>query len=246
MSTLNNLKKRVAVCVTGQIRDYSDECIERLNDVLPFDTYYGVCTNIKNNNLKNINNIIELFQPNPEYHPYLVDEKYVPNCPTFKRYREHKIWKKEGLYDASNKQYLEVLNHFNLIQKIHSKYDTIIRCRFDVFLSNNIDFIKFINHTIETDQTIGISNLNKFTDENRPLTIGSFRNDINNDVYLYNHLIFHKRNNTADVPKLIKEKRLLPAEYGYYQACAEKNGKGFVNIQGGMVIARHKFGNKHL
>ena len=52
--------------------------------------------------------------------------------------------------------------------------------------------------------------------------------------------------NKHDVPKLIKEKRLLPAEYGYYQAFAEKNGKGFINFQGGMVIARHKFGNKSL
>ena len=242
MRSFENLKNRVAVCVTGQVRDYSDECIERLNNVLPFDTYYGICINIKNNNLKNKKNIIELFQPEPEYHPYLVDEKYVPNCPTFKRYRDHKIWTKEGLYDASNKQYLEVLNHFNLIQKLNSKYDIIIKCRFDVFLSDKIDFINFINHTIETDKTIGMSNLDKFTDESRPLTMGNFRSDVNKDIYLYNHLIFHKRNNTADVPKLIKEKRLLPAEYGYYQAYAEKNGKGFINFQGGMVIARHKFG----
>ena len=57
MNSFENIKKRVAVCVTGQVRDFSDECIERLNNVLPFDTYYGICINIKNNNLKNKNNI---------------------------------------------------------------------------------------------------------------------------------------------------------------------------------------------
>ena len=241
MSEKQSLKNRVAVFVTGQVRDHSDKCIQRLNEVLPFDTYYGVCTNIKNNKLDNVKNIIELFQPEPEYHPYLVEDKFVPDCPTFRRYREHKIFNKKGLYEASNKQYLEVLHHYNLIQKVPNKYDIIIRCRFDVFLSNKINFFKFINHVIETEQTVGISNLNKFTDENRPLTLGNFRSDINGEVYLYNHLIFHKRNNVANVPQLIKEKRLLPAEYGHYQAFAEKNGKGFLNYQGGMVIARYKF-----
>lgn len=234
------LKNRVAVCVSGIVRDHSDICIDQLNKILPFDTFYGVCINIPNNNL-NKNNVIKLFQPEPEYHPYLVEEKYVPDCPTFRRYRKDKIWKKKGLYDKSNQHYLEILNHYNLVQKIPSRYDIIIRCRFDVFVSENINFIQLINHTIKTEQTIGISNFNPLADEQKPLTKRNLRPDINKDIFLHNLLIFHKRNNMADVNKLIKEKRLLPAEYGYYQAFAEKNGKGFINFEGGVAIARYKF-----
>ena len=58
---------------------------------------------------------------------------------------------------------------------------------------------------------------------------------------MYDHLFFHSKNNVSNVHQLIKEKGLLPAEYANYQAYAKKNGRGHINLQGGMQLAKFKF-----
>jgi hypothetical protein len=242
---MKELNKRVAVCVSGIVRKNSDVCIERINQILPFDTYYGVCINIHNEPLKNLNNVIEMYQPEPEYHPYYVEDRFAPNCPTYHRYRNFKIPDK-GNYQRTKLGYLEVLNSYNLINKIPEHYDLIIKCRFDVFISKEINFMKLIQHVIDKEQTIGIANLLKNTDENEPFKFGYNRKEpyqINSDIFLLNFIIIHKRNNIANVHQLIKQKRLLPAEYGYYQAFGQKNNKGILNLHGRTVLAKHKFKN---
>lgn len=172
-------------------------------------------------------------QPQLEYHPIL-DTGEICKHGKFAPYKKHNIMnRKQGF--AS----LQILAYADLFSKIPQDYDVYIRARWDTRLSKKTDFSPFVEEAL--DHPVGFMY--------RPARTPSFdapspvdRENINDDWYGYlcDSLIMHppKHFDPKYVQQLHENKKLWPAEWGWYQVMSEPYGDVHNCYHGGADLAR--------
>jgi hypothetical protein len=151
----------------------------------------------------------------------------------------------------------QILIHNELMKKYETNYDVIVRCRYDTTISPFIDFNQFIDECYEKPATIAISTRTDYHPS--ILTVGEFAS--NDYPYMYhrsegkyfarcvkttemlldNGVLIHKSSdwNSELVEKLHSDKKLLAAEFGWWQILVDGTShNNWKHYDGGAGISR--------
>lgn len=213
---------KVAVCVSGVISKNYSESLKNLKEYFPYDFFHAAWSNKpKPNDIC----IFEFEEPKMHYHPGSNLDIHLPE--SFKRYPTHN--------DKFLHRTKQILIHSYLLRKIPLEYDMIIRCRFDNIIDKKQDHIlALVKKSYETGEVIGIhcpkGNPEKYINNFQEYPSHSPKAK----EYLVDHMIFHRRDSfDCDyVESLHNRKKLLPCEWGWYQALSEKNPAGHKSYLG--------------
>lgn len=199
-------------------------------------------------------------EPEVLYHPVDDTQPY----PTEKC---HAYKKRKLMHKKTQHAHKQIIIHDRLLNAVDpdSKYDLIIRIRFDTWLSDEVDFRPFMERSIKENCAIGFGcrpsrhkNLNVLAElpHYRPPNHGQkdhpdygksekTKSQIEKTQdWAYNlmdPLIFHPRKlwDTELVNRLFNEKQLKCAEWGWYQVLSEPYGESHLCVYGGAQIERY-------
>ena len=149
----------------------------------------------------------------------------------------------------------QIIAHAYQVEDLPAKYDMIVRVRWDTFVSKKTDFKNYIQDSYDNKRAIGFAirgsrwpDVHKFFDiphtyhaDDGPSTFGPNSPLSSRDWqgYLNDNLILHPREllDTQMIHKLHKEKKLLPAEFGWHQVLSKNDNHHCV--YGGACIERY-------
>jgi len=190
--------------------------------------------------------------PEPEIHYDAWTECVVDNPHhKYKQYKDARLKGKDKYYqNATLKNSLkQILGHLYQVEDLPKNYDMIIRVRWDVIVSTVWDFRKYINQSYEENKAIGFAirggrwiHLNTCKDIDHVYC--TLETDISYSrdwcYWLNDNMIFHPRKilDSNKTWELFKEKRLWPAEYGWYQILSTLDNHHCV--YGGAAIERFR------
>lgn len=241
---------KVAVCLSGIVRGQVPNNLSKMRELFPFDYFYSTYTNRKGDlDWFGIYDNITYFEE-PKLHYHCI--KDVKELYSFKL----KSLKKDIALGRSSQQYLntvphhtkQILIHANLLNHIDKSYDMIIRTRFDCFLSNKVDWNYYLEKSYNENIPIGFGtrtsrwkNLDKFKEV--PKLYPDGKKDVSQDwaYYIMDPLIMHPRNlfDSEHAFRLHTDKKLLPAEVGWWQVLSEPyGGEHHLSVYGGAQIER--------
>lgn len=192
------------------------------------------------------------FHPEPEmhYHPY-IDAIEECEAPKFKAYKaQGKTGKGQMAYNRTIHHSKQILAHAHLLKEVPEEYDMIIRARYDTVLSDKVDFTSWLKKSYEEHKAVGIGtrttrhpDLHTIKEVPQIYPHKNMSGDISQDWgwYLMDPLIFHRRDmfNVDEVFKMHEEKKLWPAEYGWYQVLSMPYGDNHISLYGGAQIERY-------
>jgi len=228
---------KVAVCISGICRSLNSlTSVKRNNEVQKSkfptaDFYYATWNDYKDEFLKNFKEEKGVFfeQPQMHYHPYL--DVVPPKGDLYEFFNETKGWIQQNRkVDWSLHHTKQILIHAFLLDSIPDDYDVIVRTRFDGFIHHSAEFEPFIKDTFEKKRPNCFSATKKpFFDTFRELT-SEYHPKMN--YWMCDQLIIHRRDmfDTRRVMKLHEDRKLLPAEYGWYQVLSEPYGSNHKNF----------------
>jgi len=220
----NMPNKKIAVCVSGLCNNNALKNMEKLQKQFPYDFYFGIWKGRENNVSKQLG-AVSFEEPTLSYHPYCdMDDDVSP-----KFLKIQNKFKKEKIPSNFNQKTMhqtkQILAHAYLLNYISKEYDIVIRTRFDVVISNNINFNEYIDQSYIENCAIGFGTPYAF----HP-TIHTIR-EINADdklsrhwfKYLMDLFIIHPTSlfNTNLVFDLHQQKKLRAAEFGWYQILSQ-------------------------
>ena len=170
--------------------------------------------------------------PHPKYHAYKKD-----------------LINKTGQYTQTNLLHAtkQIIGHADQVAELPEEYDMIVRTRWDTIVGDRVDFTHYLNTAYEHDMAIGFAirggrwiHLEKFKDIEHVYITQTTDQAWSRDWawWLNDNLIIHPRKifDTENVHKLHEEKKLWPAEYGWYQVLSENDDHHCV--YGGCAIER--------
>jgi len=232
---------KVAVCVSGIVQTRNPlGNLNRYNDRLKekfagADFYYATWDKHINLFKKTFidNTCYSYPEPKINYHPFLdIKKEHCISEHFFQKTKRAKTLSQSKL-DKNSHHTKQIIIHALLLKDI-PKYDVIVRARFDNFINRNANFLPYIEDSYNTGITHGfaVTKHNKFNDfYDSKIVKGS-----KHESFLLDQIIIHRYDkfNSDKVLKLNKEKRLHPAEWGWYQTLSypginHKNHHGFVN-----------------
>ena len=231
----------IAVCVSGLAREGYKEAIERAKKVFPYNFFYMQWTGYPQ---PDVTDCYFFNEPQYDYHN-LLDTKYYPKCPVLRKYTikpNGKIFRKAGLLEKTRTNSKQILAHYWLVNKLPAQYKTIIKLRYDSFISNKVNFTPFIEKA-SCGTVVGFGGSAPGGDIDTSLSIHSLNDcDRCTGFYLFDHIIFHPREKLKNVEKLFKEKDLLGAEWGWHQILCHQWSKdnNYVNVSGGSLLVGHR------
>lgn len=220
---------KIAVCISGQQRKCLvsfDELQSRrekaFSNVDAEYFYHTWDTSI----IKNYENIVIEPEPEINYSPIKDTTSYAGE------YMEHKrnIYSGKCKLDYSTKQ---ILAHNSLVMRLPKQYDVVVRCRWDLYFSDTLDYRKYLEEAFNKGP-VGLgypkwdmTMLNNPTRYEKTTSNKRWHKMISPD-----NLIMHKLNiwDTTLVEHLHRSKKLLPAEWGWYQIlcnCKEDSHSGY-------------------
>ena len=179
-------------------------------------------------------------QPEKAYHPYL-DVKPEHYNEITELYGPRVTWAK-GL-DTTRKTWTshhakQILNYAYMCRDMPQDYDVHIRIRFDSVINKFHQFDKYIKNAYNEGTVHGFAvtrknAFNEFYDSDTP----------KHKYYMLDQCIIHRRDvfDTQAAIDAFNEKRLLAAEWGWYQALSHphggnhKNHHGFINMDGDVL-----------
>lgn len=243
---------KVAVCLSGICRGDISKNLEIMKEHFPYDYYFATWKNSEiHESIKD--EVFYIDEPDMHYHPILDVEKI--------KHPKLQNIKKEMLSfgtPLSGKKYKErilhhtkqIIIHNELLKLIPDDYDMIIRIRYDTRLSKKVDFSKYLKMSYDKKLSIGFgTRTSRYKNFNDLYEIPKIyiRHDTPDSVsrdwsyYLMDPMIFHPRSMFKDrlVKKLHKQKKLLPAEYGWYQILSEPYGDNHLSVYGGAQIEKY-------
>lgn len=197
---------------------------ERLREKFPTaDFYYATYTQFEQTFKDNFDEeCLFLIEPIIHYHPYDIAEEHQES----KRYKETQAY----INRTNNKEWSwhhtkQHLTHARLSDTIDtSKYDVIVRARFDTWIHKDADFTSYLEVTYNegivhgfaaTKWKRGLSKLTQF--DTSPFG--------RHYHWLTDQLIMYKPEqlDTSQVYLLHNQKRLHPAEMGWWQVLSKPN-----------------------
>lgn len=199
---------KVAVCVSGQIRGDYNKCIDQLRLNFPnadffVSTWKGVETEAA---------ALFFDEPVMDYHPYgdipkelILSERLAEKIPRFMA-NPHEV-------ERTSHQTKQILAHAYMVET-YPDYDVYVRSRWDTYTYPDANFEPFVVCAHNDKNAIGFGtpsqNISRISEEiNNPYT----------QYFLFDQLIIHSRDafDPEYVYKLHKEKKLIAAEWGWYQ-----------------------------
>lgn len=239
---------KVAICISGMPRGNMTRNLALLKSKLPYDVYLGSWTNheIPNNLL--VNGRYYYDAPNMHYHPIVDTDPISPKLETIKDKMSKGIMKSD-YYERTLHHTKQILIHSYLLKDIPDDYDMIIRSRYDTVISTKVDLHKYLYKSYDENIAIGfgtrISRHKNFNIlKEIPKIYPDGKNEkISNDWgwYLMDPLIMHPRKlfNHDLLNTLHNDKKLLPAENGWYQILSEPYNDSHLCVYGGAQIEKY-------
>lgn len=225
---------KVAVCVSGiprsgiGARESANQNIERnfknLKKNFPeADFFLGTWRQYEKVIQKELPNHSYLLFDEPEahYHPYL-DMLPTDMVSDKMRMFANIYRKKRDLHERTRHQAKQILCHAMMVDNLPTTYDVIIRTRYDTFTYPYANFNNYLQVVHETKVVIGFACLkwhHQTFDKDTELNKDIPQQNENLKQYLLDHLIIHHRDSidTKHVYNLYENKKLCPAEFGWYQ-----------------------------
>jgi len=220
---------KIAICISGIARGNVKQHVGRLEKAFPgVDMFFSTWEEHKNKISENYN---ATYHPEPalHYNPWcecIVD----PNSAKYRAYKKDFINKTGlGLQKKLLNATKQLLAHaYQLDRDIPEEYDMIVRTRWDTVVSDKVDFTKYLEKSYNENIAIGFAirggrwiKLDEFRDVEHVYITDDTDVSWSRDWHLWinDNMIFHPRGiyDTSLVYKLHEEKKLWPAEYGWYQ-----------------------------
>lgn len=210
---------QVAICITG-VNDKGSNIVELLDQKFPGSNFYFHSFTNKTNLVpaKYHDRLSTMHYPKWHYHP--MQAKVECKHGKFKNYLDKRLhW--DDLYYGI----VPILQYSDLLKKIPVRFDLIIRCDWNTQIDRQVDMHHWLRRAYEKGP-VGF-----MCRENRGPKFGSGtwaevnKNDPNDDWFHYlpsNFIIHHRKHfDHALVRKLVKEHKLLPNEWGWYQVLSK-------------------------
>lgn len=244
---------KIGIFISSQVRDimYLKQNIALLeggfdNAELVFGVYDYEYDNYKQL-FKDYKNVQVIKEPVIHYEPYIDNPDWSDNYQYAK-----KLVNPNPRHKHQTKQ---ILCHNELMKTYGKNYDIIVRSRYDCTICPLIDFTKYAEIMYEADAPMSICTRSDYTPAKSIFNIykeASWYNpymhheagDVVNVVkkapmMLDSGILIHRSDHwDCDyIDRLHKEKKLLAAEFGWYQALIERK-KRFLHYDGGASISR--------
>ncbi len=225
---------QIAVCISG-VNDKKSIIVEQLQQKLPGCNFYfhtfSNKTNLVPGNLHD--RLFTMHYPKWHYHPMEASEKTTIKHAKFKKYLEQKInW--DELYFGI----VPMISHSNLLKKIPDRFDLIIRVDWNTQIDRQVDLNHWIRKAYEKGP-VGFmirDNRGPQFGSGKIEEIGYNAVNIEDDWYgfLPSTFIIHHRKHFdhALCRRLIKECKLAPAQWGWYQLLSEPFGDIHSSVHG--------------
>lgn len=226
---------KIAICISGIARGNVKRNIGRLKIAFPnADMFFSSWEEHKNLISEQYKST---YYPEPQLH-------YNPwcECVTEPNNLKYKAYKKDFINKTGLSSQQKLLNAtkqliahaYQLEHDVPEEYDMIIRTRWDTLVSDQANFTKYLEKSYNENIAIGFAirggrwiDLHKFKDIEHVYITETTDQTWSRDwhCWLNDNMIFHPRKiyDTALVHQYHKEKRLWPAEYGWYQLLSNNN-----------------------
>jgi len=230
---------KVAVCVSGLARSGRPDRDISLNlksvkRAFPMaDVFLGTWSQHANHvgHLFPEYRILPIIEPNIHYHPY-IDAPYDIIRTDKLRKMVRQSHNDAMLRERYSHQTKQILAHAAMVDNLPTPYDAIIRVRYDTYVSQQADFAEYLSICISQQRAIGFAWMQGVTDFDVATPLPS--DSQYRDRFLFDQLIIHTANtfDPSYVRKLSDEKRLLPAEFGWWQVLSEPYGDNHLCVCG--------------
>ena len=167
-------------------------------------------------------------EPVIDYHPYLdIAEEDI-----FKRIKKPiSICRtRETFRETSSHQTKQIIAHALMVDKLPKKYDVVIRVRYDTFTSPVAEFERYTKNAHTNKRAIGFACLKHHWSE------FNSAHEVTENVerFLFDQLIIHsiENINTTEIYSLSQEKKLLPAEFGWWQVLSHPHNDNHLCVSG--------------
>ena len=211
---------KIAVCYSGLIRGDVLTNIESLVGALgdAADYYFTTWTDQATKDIP----ITERFeQPEMHYNPA------VDPIGEFSHYYQRFIRNKQAHGEAWKDRSKQIIAHAHAVKSLPKAYDMIVRVRYDtVFGKQKTDIYNYIYQSYEENVAYGFfTPRHSRNPDDINSTIQLDRNNERRNKHLVDHLIIHPKNifDPEYVFKLHHDKKLMVAEYGWYQVLSKNN-----------------------
>ena len=243
---------KIAICVTGICRGNVKKNMDIVRQKFDGDFFYGTW-NGREGDMKKVG--IKDFHTFPEpkmyYHPLAdVPEDIMP--PVFKTWELRKRMKTDLVLRNKMEHYTkQILGHAHILEHVPEEYDMIVRVRYDTLISSKVDFTPWVEESYNENKAIGFgtrTSRHPFLHKLKKIPhIWPNRNGptpgVSNDWggYIMDPMILHPRAlfDAELAWKLHKEKKLLPAERGWYQTLSQPYGDTHESVYGGAQIEKY-------
>lgn len=237
---------KTALCLSGRWNEFCDQkWIDRTQQIIPHDKMFTGSWNGQNT----VDTTVDYYFDDPEnlYHPVFDTEAYPDNASVLRRDvfpKMIKEYEEEGkdhsqlkhAYASAN-WHKQLLIHNEMMKSIPEEYDMIIRTRFDVIVSDQIDWKGLIDDSYDRMIPIGFNCMNYYGNHD----FNGMKSSINEETkyYINDALIIHPRDcwDTDLVDSLYKDKQLKSAEEGWYQILSEPFGFYHESYHGGCYLS---------
>jgi len=221
---------RVAVCISGLVQSNNKHTNLIKNNLCAkrhfgqYDFYYATYHTEKDKFESTFPNEKCLYLDEPEitYHPYELPHYYWEA----NRYESTRQWIMKGgpkRLEWSSHHYKQILTHARLCDTIKDSYDVVVRLRFDSWISRYANFEQYVKDSFDTNTVFGFSaTKHLMIDKIREFDSSPFGSHYQ---WIVDQCIIHpvKYLNLSYVEKLYKQKRLHPAEMGWWQVLSKPN-----------------------
>lgn len=221
---------KVAVCVGGLLYNDSEKLMELLKERFPhYDFFFGVWKGRENDLSKKLNAFV-YEEHEPKYHPYLDIDKntWPPKIKDIvdKMHSKMATGGEMKMIQKAPHQTKQIIMHAHMLDSIPEEYDMIVRTRFDILLyDKGIPFEKFIEESYKENKAIGFCR--KMSNNHGPYWSAKDTHRHNWwEGFLMDLVLLHPRKlfDADRMWKLHEEKKLLAAEFGWYQILSEPYG----------------------
>lgn len=243
---------KLAVCISGICRGNVDRNINALKNRFPLaDFFYGTWKG-REEGMANIPGRPKYFkfdEPKIHYHPILDQDEETASQYGPKLVAQHSNFRKDPKMAERTKHHTkQILAHAYMLEQLDPEYDMIIRARFDTWVTPHVNFNPYLIDSYEMKRAIGFGvrgtrhkDINKLKDVPKVYPDKDYQGSHDWGWYLMDPLIMHPRElfNIEHALELHETKKLLPAEWGWYQVLSQPYGDNHRSVYGGAQIEKY-------